>query len=44
MTMRAFADEEPLRAARQLEHTAIDQRVIEDEVGGAEPCDRATRQ
>ena len=44
MTAGALADEEPLRPARVAENAVVDERVVEHEVGGAQPRDRRPRQ
>ena len=40
----AFADIEAMRASRNREHSSGDKRVVEHQVGAAEPNDRAPRQ
>ena len=44
MAAGALADVEALRAARVAQDPVVDQRVVEHEVGGAQPRDRRARQ
>jgi hypothetical protein len=44
VTAGALADVKPLRAARVAQDALVDQRVVENEVGGPQTRDRGPRQ